>query len=674
MSLTPVASSTNQPQSPYLSPVEDLKRLAGSPRASFEEISSAITRVEFGKLHPSYVMISSNFFRTHDESANPISLSENCAIIQFDEPVKIASPEFMQAVVNFFLTNYGLGLPQMKLVNCCFQDSAWESLIHSLSVFLRLDSLTFERCSLSEDQLYPLFMAINQTRIEKLGISKQEFCANELLMLCEGLRISSLKELTFNDDNITNDQFEQILPSLRNNYRLSSLNLSGNQIIEDRLQNLICPPNLTHLDFGKGNFFLSSESDPMKAEIGSQPSKKRKREEEEDGMLALSLASSGFAAIEDSQPAMLPSNKNALENPFSHLIDENFWNNLPLELLLQTESPSTRPEQKKEEWEDKMDLLEKDFKTASIPTQEHIQSLMDLKTDEKAIKDIDKRRIFEDRIQALFERLLKKCFSIQNIPSDGNCFFGSIWEGFNEVAAFDRDLVLLQYMGKNRKDFQDEIKNYKNLKTNKDKYNLLRAIVVHYIKKHSAEFQSFIAEEQIATPSEVLSPVMPQKMDNDGDVDMKAKDAKCEEPTPEKDSSVLEEKRVDQYCKKMKQDGEWAGDVEISALLDLFKEENTPISLKIYDLSMPPCVVEGKIEPRELLNRMNEGCENRVIHLMRRNQNHYQLLGGKSPKGKKAKTTFNSEEFLDSGTVPVSSSFWNENSSLPVGGSKPYAD
>jgi hypothetical protein len=64
---------------------------------------------------------------------------------------------------------------------------------------------------------------------------------------------------------------------------------------------------------------------------------------------------------------------------------------------LQTESPSTRPEQKKEEWEDKMDLLEKDFKTASIPTQEHIQSLMDLKTDEKAIKDIDKRRIFEDR-------------------------------------------------------------------------------------------------------------------------------------------------------------------------------------------------------------------------------------------------------------------------------------
>jgi hypothetical protein len=71
------------------------------------------------------------------------------------------------------------------------------------------------------------------------------------------------------------------------------------------LQNLICPPNLTHLDFGKGNFFLSSESDPMKAEIGSQPSKKRKREEEEDGMLALSLASSGFAAIEDSQREFL---------------------------------------------------------------------------------------------------------------------------------------------------------------------------------------------------------------------------------------------------------------------------------------------------------------------------------------------------------------------------------
>ncbi len=226
--------------------------------------------------------------------------------------------------------------------------------------------------------------------------------------------------------------------------------------------------------------------------------------------------------------------------------------------------------------QEKYGELVKDLKLASHPSEELLNRIL-------LVEEAESQEFF-------FEILLSKEFEIVPILGDGDCLFASIGTGLERSNPFIR-FFILEYAKRYKAAFKDYDFNILPI------HHCLRLMTVHYISIHQQEFGDFISDDEIRQGKEEI---------------------------------IDDNRKVEIYVNKMKQLGMWGGDCEIKALLNIFKKMHVKRSIKIFDVNKHPTFEEGELQTPKMLYRTTSKNDLECIYLLRKNQNHYQLLIKKS--------------------------------------------
>ena len=168
--------------------------------------------------------------------------------------------------------------------------------------------------------------------------------------------------------------------------------------------------------------------------------------------------------------------------------------------------------------------------------------------------------------ESLFLQMLKKTFKKHRVPGDGNCLFSTIVFLMNQNHSHSLDYVLTSSLRKNNALFIQACREYKTL----SQAQLLRLVVVDYIRTHPDYFKGFIERQENETEANALQ----------------------------------------SYCDNMKKSFTWAGDPEIQAICNLFADMGEPLPpLVILDLTKKPNYHEGEFVMSDILTRQNDSNE-----------------------------------------------------------------
>lgn len=226
--------------------------------------------------------------------------------------------------------------------------------------------------------------------------------------------------------------------------------------------------------------------------------------------------------------------------------------------------------------EDKNNDLLNDIKIAFAPSQYLLDRIL-------MVNNGELRELF-------FEILVSKEYKIIPIDGDGDCLFASIALGLEASNPYSR-FIVVEYSKKYPEAFTGL--NMETLPL----HHCLRHMAAHYILIHPKKFKEFISEDEINIKDEEIDDISWVKI----------------------------------YAKKIQQSGVWGGDAEILALMKIFQKSCLKRSIKIFDVNHNPTVEEGMFQTPELLHRKMSKADLDCIYLLRKNQNHYQLLMKNSP-------------------------------------------